>query len=114
MEDLLLNIVKEATGAKLNAIKQSSQEAYGKAYNKFCGTIRKTHAYLYFYIFFVFPDLLCSQHSLLRSPSHELRTACFTPLRLSLESKRSKLVTLALSGFNVSISICFCLYSISP
>lgn len=30
MEDLLLNIVKEATGAKLNAIKQSGQEAYGK------------------------------------------------------------------------------------
>ncbi|KAF2882548.1 hypothetical protein ILUMI_23626 [Ignelater luminosus] len=73
MEDLLLNIIKEASGPKLVGIRQSAQEAH---------------------------DLLCSQNNLLRSPSHELRTACFLPLRLSLETKRSKLVSLALSGLN--------------
>nr|XP_022917000.1 brefeldin A-inhibited guanine nucleotide-exchange protein 3 [Onthophagus taurus] len=73
MEDLLLNIIKECTGSKLTQIKNSAQEAY---------------------------DLLCSQHNLLRSPSHELRTACFVPLKLSLESKKSKLISLAVTGLN--------------
>ncbi|KAL3272753.1 hypothetical protein HHI36_014214 [Cryptolaemus montrouzieri] len=73
MEDLLLNIIKESTGSKLSNIKASAQEAY---------------------------DLLASQNNLLRSPCHELRTACFLPLKLSLESKKSKLVSFALTGFN--------------
>ncbi|XP_063904392.1 brefeldin A-inhibited guanine nucleotide-exchange protein 3 isoform X1 [Zophobas morio] len=73
MEDLLLNIVKEATGTKLANLKQGAQEAH---------------------------DLLCNQNNLLRSPSHELRTSCFVPLKLALESKKSKLVSLALTGFN--------------
>ncbi|EFA08546.2 Brefeldin A-inhibited guanine nucleotide-exchange protein 3-like Protein [Tribolium castaneum] len=73
MEDLLLNIVKESTGTKLSNLKQSAQEAH---------------------------DLLCNQNNLLRSPSHELRTACFIPLKLALESKKSKLVSLALTGLN--------------
>lgn len=30
MEDLLLNIVKEAGGAKLSNVKQAAQESYGK------------------------------------------------------------------------------------
>lgn len=47
-------------------------------------------------------DLLCNQNNLLRSPSHELRTACFAPLKSALESKKSKLVSLALTGLNVS------------
>lgn len=52
---------------------------------------------------FIQTDLLATQNNLLRTPSHELRTACFLPLKLSLESKKSKLVSLALTGFNVSI-----------
>lgn len=47
-------------------------------------------------------DLLAAQNNLMRNPSHELRTVCFLPLKLALESKRSKLVQLALSGLNVS------------
>ncbi|XP_045475917.1 brefeldin A-inhibited guanine nucleotide-exchange protein 3 isoform X1 [Harmonia axyridis] len=73
MEDLLLNIVKESSGSKLSNIKISAQEAH---------------------------DLLASQNNLLRTPSHELRTSCFLPLKLSLESKKSKLVSFALTGFN--------------
>lgn len=30
MEDLLLNVVKEASGSKLASLKQSAQEAHGK------------------------------------------------------------------------------------
>uniref|UniRef100_A0A6P7F2C8 Brefeldin A-inhibited guanine nucleotide-exchange protein 3 isoform X1 n=2 Tax=Diabrotica virgifera virgifera TaxID=50390 RepID=A0A6P7F2C8_DIAVI len=73
MEDLLLSIVKEAGNVKLYNLKQRAQEAH---------------------------DLLLSQNCLLRSPSHELRSVCFIPLKLSLESKKSKLVSSALSGFN--------------
>lgn len=93
MEDILLNIVKEATGSKLSNLKQNAQEAHGRLYFR-----RMTFR---FYNRIV-TDLLCSQNNLLRSPSHELRTSCFLPLRLALESKRSKLVSLALTGFNVS------------
>ncbi|ENN76472.1 hypothetical protein YQE_06926, partial [Dendroctonus ponderosae] len=73
MEDLLLNIVKEANGSKLCHLKQKAQEAH---------------------------DLLASQNNLLRNPSFELRSVCFIPLKLALESKRSKLVSLALTGLN--------------
>ncbi|KAG5876373.1 hypothetical protein JTB14_032185 [Gonioctena quinquepunctata] len=73
MEDLLLNIVKEATGSKLTNLKQRAQEAH---------------------------DLLAAQNHLMRTSSHELRSVCFVPLKLSLESKRSKLVSLALTGLN--------------
>lgn len=92
MEDILLNIVKEATGSKLSSLKQSAQEANGSNH------IRR----MFPLVIVRFVDLLCSQNNLLRSPSHELRTVCFLPLRLALESKRSKLVSLALTGFNVS------------
>ncbi|XP_030760657.1 brefeldin A-inhibited guanine nucleotide-exchange protein 3 isoform X2 [Sitophilus oryzae] len=73
MEDLLLNIVKEAGGSKLSHLKQKAQEAH---------------------------DLLASQNNLLRNPSYELRSVCFVPLKLALESKKSKLVSLALTGLN--------------
>ncbi|CAG9864816.1 unnamed protein product [Phyllotreta striolata] len=73
MEDLLLNIAKEAGNSKLTDLKQRAQEAY---------------------------DLLSAQNNLMRSPSHELRSICFRPLKLSLESKKSKLVALSLTGFN--------------
>ncbi|CAH0563479.1 unnamed protein product [Brassicogethes aeneus] len=73
MEDLLLSIVKEAGGSKLVNLKQRAQEAH---------------------------DLLSAQNNLMRNSSHELRTACFQPLKLALESKRSKLVALSLTGLN--------------
>ncbi|XP_060521319.1 brefeldin A-inhibited guanine nucleotide-exchange protein 3 [Cylas formicarius] len=73
MEDLLLNLVKEAGNSKLTHLKQKAQEAH---------------------------DLLASQNNLMRNPSYELRSACFVALKLALESKRSKLVSLALGGFN--------------
>ncbi|KAJ8951561.1 hypothetical protein NQ318_020436 [Aromia moschata] len=73
MEDLLMNVAKEATGSKLTNLKQRAQEAH---------------------------DLLSAQTNLLRNPSHELRSVCFLPLKLALESKKSKLVSLALTGLN--------------
>ncbi|XP_057667053.1 brefeldin A-inhibited guanine nucleotide-exchange protein 3 isoform X2 [Diorhabda carinulata] len=73
MEDLLLSIVKEAGNCKLTNLKQRAQEAH---------------------------DLLAAQNNLMRNPSYELRSVCFLPLKLSLESKKSKLVTLSVSGFN--------------
>lgn len=95
MEDILLNIVKEATGSKLSSLKQSAQEANGT----------KDFRRISQFVIVVIVDLLCNQNNLLRSPSHELRTACFLPLKLALESKRSKLVSLALTGLNVSVNI---------
>lgn len=106
MEDLLLSIVKEAGGTKSYNIKQSAQEAYGKYHNKtkklnniFVIRKQRTCSKITLNVL----DLLCSQNNLLRTPSHELRTSCFLPLRLSLESKRSKLVSLSLTGLNVSV-----------
>ncbi|KAI4456589.1 guanyl-nucleotide exchange factor [Holotrichia oblita] len=62
---------------------------------------RNLSLFLKFNIFnFKISDLLCSQQSLLRSPSHELRSTCFLPLKLSLESKKSKLISLAVTGLN--------------
>ncbi|KAL1497847.1 hypothetical protein ABEB36_008734 [Hypothenemus hampei] len=73
MEDLLINIAKEASSSKLSLLKQKAQEAH---------------------------DILASQNNLLRTPSYELRAVCFIPLKLALESKRSKIVSLALTGLN--------------
>lgn len=99
MEDLLLNIVKEASGTKLSNLKQSAQEAHGK--------LDDIHLEAFqLFIYNSCTDLLCNQNNLLRSPSHELRTACFVSLKQALESKKSKLVSLALTGLNVSFSRC--------
>ncbi|XP_025836483.1 brefeldin A-inhibited guanine nucleotide-exchange protein 3 isoform X2 [Agrilus planipennis] len=73
MEDLLQNLIKEASGPRLSSIRQSAQEAH---------------------------DLLTSQNNLLRNPSFELRAACFNSFRHAFETKRSKLVTMAITGFN--------------
>uniref|UniRef100_A0A0A9Y3X5 Brefeldin A-inhibited guanine nucleotide-exchange protein 3 n=1 Tax=Lygus hesperus TaxID=30085 RepID=A0A0A9Y3X5_LYGHE len=73
MEDLLQQIINECNNNKLANLKSSTQLAY---------------------------DLLQSQQSLLRDPAHELRAKCFTVFQTALETKKSKFVSFALSGFH--------------
>ncbi|XP_037800273.1 brefeldin A-inhibited guanine nucleotide-exchange protein 3-like [Penaeus monodon] len=72
MEEVLEQLIKETSSNKHSHIKQVCQEA---------------------------SDLLESQTGLLRSPPHELREICLKALQLALETRISKLVTLATSGF---------------
>nr|XP_053656343.1 brefeldin A-inhibited guanine nucleotide-exchange protein 3-like [Cherax quadricarinatus] len=46
-----------------------------------------------------FQDLLENQAGLLGSPPHELRALCLRALQLALETRQSKMVALAVSGF---------------
>ncbi|XP_076679931.1 brefeldin A-inhibited guanine nucleotide-exchange protein 3 isoform X2 [Andrena cerasifolii] len=71
MEDLLLQIVRESSNAKLQNLRKSAQEAY---------------------------DFLDKQQGLLRDPPHELRAKCLHTFQLALETKRSKFVAFGLSG----------------
>lgn len=61
-------------------------------------------------------DLLCSQNNLLRNPSYELRAACFLAFQLALDTRKSKIVPLALTGLNVGANIILflvvCLHSV--
>ncbi|CAL4163096.1 unnamed protein product, partial [Meganyctiphanes norvegica] len=72
MEEVLEQVIREATSPKFSAIAQAAKEAN---------------------------DVLESQAGLLRSPPHELRSVCLRALQLALESKQSKLISLAISGF---------------
>ncbi|XP_047502292.1 brefeldin A-inhibited guanine nucleotide-exchange protein 3-like isoform X2 [Penaeus chinensis] len=72
MEEVMEQLIKETSSNKHSHIKQVCQEA---------------------------SDLLESQTGLLRSPPHELREICLKALQLALETRISKLVTLATSGF---------------
>lgn len=100
MEDLLLNLLKEANGAKCASIRHTAQAAYGMITKS--SSCHDKSAYLTHFILCV-SDLLCTQNNLLRNPSYELRAACFSAFRLALDTKRNKLVTLALTGLNVSV-----------
>ncbi|XP_058064103.1 brefeldin A-inhibited guanine nucleotide-exchange protein 3 [Anopheles bellator] len=73
MEELLMTIVKEATGSKLQNLKQAAQIAQEK---------------------------LSRQHGLNRDHSYELRSVCFTALQMALETKRPKFVTYGLNGLH--------------
>ncbi|XP_059616193.1 brefeldin A-inhibited guanine nucleotide-exchange protein 3 [Phlebotomus argentipes] len=73
MEELFLNLVKEATGTKLAYLKQAAQCAHDKLYR---------------------------QHGIHRDPSYDLRSVCLAPLQMALETRRPKFVTLALNGMH--------------
>ncbi|XP_017875514.1 brefeldin A-inhibited guanine nucleotide-exchange protein 3 isoform X2 [Ceratina calcarata] len=73
MEDLLLQIVRESSNAKLQNLRKSAQEAY---------------------------DFLDKQQGLLRDPPHELRGKCLHTFQLALETKRNKFVVLGLLGLH--------------
>nr|XP_031832579.1 brefeldin A-inhibited guanine nucleotide-exchange protein 3 isoform X2 [Nomia melanderi] len=73
MEDLLLQIVRESSNAKLQNLRKSAQEAH---------------------------DFLEKQQALLRDPPHELRAKCLHTFQLALETKRSKFVAFGLSGLH--------------
>lgn len=47
-------------------------------------------------------DKLYRQHGNHRDPSYELRTVCLTAIQMALETKRPKLVAIALNGLHVS------------
>lgn len=57
---------------------------------------------------FSFIDLLQSQQSLLRDPAHELRSKCFGVFQTALETRKSKFVSLALTGLHVSECSTYC------
>ncbi|XP_024942475.1 brefeldin A-inhibited guanine nucleotide-exchange protein 3 isoform X2 [Cephus cinctus] len=73
MEDLLLQIVREALNARLPSLRKSAQEAH---------------------------DFLDKQQGLLRDPPHELRAKCLHTFQLALETKRSKFVAYGLAGLH--------------
>lgn len=73
MEDLLLQLGKEASGAKLAPLRAAAQEAY---------------------------DFLGRQSVLMHDPAYELRAKCLLPLQIALDTKRSKFVALSLSGLH--------------
>lgn len=101
MEDLLLQISNECSNNKLSQLKTASQTAYGKE----MPISHQSSSLLKFYINKIIPiiDLLQNQNSLLREPAHELRAKCFNVFQIALETKKSKFVALALSGFHVKI-----------
>ncbi|KAI8439609.1 hypothetical protein MSG28_013335 [Choristoneura fumiferana] len=87
MEELLQDIFKEATGPKLSTLRKACQDAL---------------------------EALCIQESSGRRAAHELRRVCLLPLQVALESKRPRLVQLALQGFHVQIFRMYLSLALSP
>lgn len=124
MEDLLSQIIKEATTPKLNNLKNASQNALGmeKLPRFFSCSIYFTRKFApfplrYFYLFMSFmqisqfndlftlffgTDKLHRQHGTHRDTSYELRSVCFTAIQMAFETKRQKFISLALNGMHVS------------
>ncbi|CAG5092160.1 Similar to Arfgef3: Brefeldin A-inhibited guanine nucleotide-exchange protein 3 (Mus musculus) [Cotesia congregata] len=73
MEDLLQQIIRESQNSKLSNVRKAAQDAY---------------------------DFMEKQQGLLRDPPHELRAKCLAAIQLSLETKRSKLVSYGLTGLH--------------
>ncbi|XP_050521238.1 brefeldin A-inhibited guanine nucleotide-exchange protein 3 isoform X2 [Daktulosphaira vitifoliae] len=76
MEDLLVQLSKDAANSKFSSLSQSATEAY------------------------VFLE---KQQGTLRDPAHELRAKCLIVFKQAFETKKSKLVSHALSGLNKMI-----------
>lgn len=55
------------------------------------------------YLLYMFVVFLEKQQGTLRDPAHELRAKCLNVFKQAFESRKSKLVTHALSGLNVRI-----------
>lgn len=55
------------------------------------------------FFFFFFAVFLDKQQGTLRDPAHELRAKCLNVFKQAFETRKSKLVTHALSGLNVQI-----------
>lgn len=59
---------------------------------------------LTFHSLILYTDKLFRQH-VNRDPPYELRSVCFIALKISLDSKRSNLISLGLNGMHVSTQI---------
>lgn len=94
------SLIKYCQGSKQYEIDQFETE--GTRGTRYVLSNNMKHSLTHGLIMFYFSDLLAAQNNFMRNPSHELRSVCFTPLKLALESKKSKLVSLALTGLNVS------------
>lgn len=101
MEDLLQQIIKEATGNKFAHLRNAAQNAHGKLEDF---KTRKKKKYINRYLNKNNrSDKLQRQHGIHRDPSYELRSVCLTAMQMALDTRRPKFVTLALNGTHVSI-----------
>lgn len=105
MEDLLSQLIKEATGPKLINLKNASQNAFGMIFFQFSfpfiiANANETKNKM-FYSFI--EDKLHRQHGTHRDASYELRSVCLTAIQMAIETKRAKFISLALNGMHVSV-----------
>lgn len=103
MEDLLSQLIKEATGPKLINLKNASQNAFGMIsilnFLFLLSIPMKKKKCFYSYI----EDKLHRQHGTNRDASYELRSVCLTAIQMAIETKRAKFISLALNGMHVSV-----------
>ena len=96
MEDLLLQIIKEATGNKFAHLRNAAQNAYGASH-----ILNITYFSKITFVFFLLVDKIQRQQGVHRDPSYELRTVCLTAMQMALDTRRPKFVTMALNGIHV-------------